>query len=159
MGAKISQLSSKVSLRLPSCEEFMANERRKTELVAILISAVFIAVAITGAIQNGSPSAAAPSGSSPSGPPPSSVPVGVPVPPSEPVVPKKEVTYVPGELRVAENGLVLSTGLKSRIIARTTKALAVSTGEYLRQSFTNGPMRVPALTIPMEDGSMFPTRK
>ena len=145
MGAIISQLRSKVNLRLPSCEEFMENERRKTELIVILISAVFVAAAITVAIQNGNPSAttiATPSGSPHPGPPPSSVPVSVPVQQPflfQPVHPKKEVTYVPGELRVAENGLVLSTGLKSRIIARTNESVISFNGQVSSTVFHEWP--------------------
>ena len=38
------------------------------------------------------------------------------------------ITYKPGQLTVAENGLLLSTGLQSRIIARTGEALPFKDG-------------------------------
>jgi hypothetical protein len=49
------------------------------------------------------------------------------------------VTYVPGELRVTENGLVLSMGLQSRIIARTNESVISFDGRLSSAVFHEWP--------------------
>lgn len=53
--------------------------------------------------------------------------------------PKLENTYIPGLLSVQENGLILSTGLTSRIIARSKEAVVYSNGSRSKTKFHKNP--------------------
>ena len=53
--------------------------------------------------------------------------------------PKSEKTYIPGLLSVKENGLILSTGLTSRIIARSKEAVVYSNGSRSKTKFHTKP--------------------
>jgi len=53
--------------------------------------------------------------------------------------PNGEVTYVPGEATIYENGLLLSTGLQSRIIATTGQPVSYGAGGQSSESFHKAP--------------------
>jgi hypothetical protein len=60
-------------------------------------------------------------------------------PTSSPTEPPILITYRPGFLTVNENGLLLSTGLQARIIARTGRFVAYSNGEQSSVRFHTRP--------------------
>ena len=59
--------------------------------------------------------------------------------PSPPTPPPPPVTYVPGLLTVEENGLVLSEGLSSRLIATRRRPVEYANGELSQEPFHRRP--------------------
>ena len=66
-------------------------------------------------------------------------PSGTRTGPPKPTSPPGGVTYVPGEATVFENGLRLSTGLTSRIIATKFQKVPLANGGFSQDSFHDDP--------------------
>jgi len=160
----------------PCTHEIMSSDRRKIEVLVILFSVVFLFAALATRSKSNVPVpfTYVVSQTPPPAPPfvdPQKVPVQPTFPPvPHPLVPENEgptgveipvdgtdhvpaSTYIPGDLRVTENGLMLSTGLKSRIIAKAGEPVTNIYGEQSAANFHPLPDAGACFANPNGDGS------
>ena len=65
------------------------------------------------------------------------------------------MTYKPGDLTVSENGLILSTGLRSRIIATAGRKVKYANGKSSDERFHNYPDGAAVFTKENVDGWVY----
>lgn len=177
--SKLQPVAERISSRLEPCMlDIVSSDRRKIELLVILFSVVFLFAALATRSKSRPPlpppfthvgNQAPPPVPAYPALPPSNEPIKVPASPTFPDEPMENVeipvdgnggtdeyvaesTYIPGDLTVEENGLLLSTGLSSRIIGKSGFPVANIHGEVSSANFHPLPDAGACFANPNGDG-------
>ena len=166
-GSKLGSFFEKICSRLEPCaRDTFSSDQRKMELLVVLFSAVFLFTALATRAGHNEP-VPSPLAGLGTAPPPALSTLHPTSPPQDPLDPTDQddapnepkkpenvshSTYIPGDLTVEENGLLLSTGLKSRIIGKSGSSVVNIHGEESAELFHPLPDAGACFTNPNGDG-------